>query len=322
MKIFITGGAGYIGSHVSLQLLNAGHEITIYDDLSLSSLKNIDKRAKFIKGSTLDISLLEKSLLDDIDLVIHLAGYKAARESMETPSKYSNNNINGSINLLNAMGKHSIKKLIFSSTAAVYGSPSYLPIDENHSLDPINFYGYTKLAIEDFIKWYGKLEKINYVIFRFFNAAGYDTNGRVKFVEQNPTNLLPIIMETANKTRKKMEVYGNTYDTHDGTGVRDYIHVSDLALAHEKAIDYLSKNNSDLITNLATGKGYSVLEIINRFEDLISIKINYDIVNKREGDLATMVALSKIAYDKLDWEPRFSDIDTILNSMWNIYKEF
>ena len=322
MKIFITGGAGYIGSHVSLQLLNAGHEVTIYDDLSLSSINKVDKRAKFIEGSTLDISLLEKSLSDNINLVIHLAGYKAAGESMEIPSKYSNNNINGSINLLNAMGKHGINKLIFSSTAAVYGSPSYLPIDENHSLDPINFYGYTKLVIEDFIKWYGKLEKINYVIFRFFNAAGYDINGRVKCIEQNPTNLLPIIMETANRMRKKMKVYGNTYDTHDGTGVRDYIHVSDLALAHEKAIDYLSKNNSDLITNLATGKGYSVHEIIDRFEDLISIKINYDIVNKREGDLATMVALSKIAYDKLAWEPRFSDIDTILNSMWNIYKEF
>ena len=322
MKIFITGGAGYIGSHVSLQLLNAGHEVTIYDDLSLSSINNVDKRAKFIEGSTLDISLLEKSLSDNINLVIHLAGYKAAGESMEIPSKYSNNNINGSINLLNAMGKHGINKLIFSSTAAVYGSPSYLPIDENHSLDPINFYGYTKLVIEDFIKWYGKLEKINYVIFRFFNAAGYDINGRVKCIEQNPTNLLPIIMETANRMRKKMKVYGNTYDTHDGTGVRDYIHVSDLALAHEKAIDYLSKNNSDLITNLATGEGYSVLEIINRFEDLISIKINYDIVNKRKGDLAMMVALSKIAYDKLGWEPCFSDIDTILNSMWNIYKEF
>ena len=321
MKIFITGGAGYIGSHVSLQLLNAGHEITIYDDLSLSSLKNIDKRAKFIKGSTLDISLLEKSLSDDIDLVIHLAGYKAARESMETPSKYSNNNINGSINLLNAMGKHSIKKLIFSSTAAVYGYPTYLPVDENHSLAPINFYGYTKLVIEDLIKWYGRLGIINYVIFRFFNAAGYDINGRVKCVEQNPNNLLPIIMETANKTRKKMKVYGDTYDTNDGTGVRDYIHVNDLASAHEKAIDYLSKNNGDLITNLATGEGHSVLEIINQVESLLFAKINYDIVEKREGDPASLVASSKIAYDKLSWEPCFSDMETILNSMWNIYKD-
>jgi len=237
MKIFITGGAGYIGSHVSIQLLDAGHEVTVYDDLSLGFKENIDERAKFVNGSTLDLYHLKKSLSDNFDLVIHLAAYKAAGESMELPSIYSNNNINGSVNLINVMLEHGIKNLIFSSTAAVYGYPSYLPIDENHALNPINFYGYTKLVVENLIQWYAKLGKLNYVIFRFFNAAGYDANGRIKRVEQNPANLLPIIMETANKTRKKVEVYGDTYDTADGTGVRDYIHVSDLALAHEKAID-------------------------------------------------------------------------------------
>jgi UDP-glucose 4-epimerase len=160
------------------------------------------------------------------------------------------------------------------------------------------------------------------VIFRFFNAAGYDDKGRIKRVEQNAANLLPIIMETANKIRKNVEVYGDTHDTADGTGVRDYIHVSDLALAHEKAIDYLSKKNSNLITNLATGKGYSVLEIIKRFEDLISTNIAYDVVKKREGDPASLVASSKIAYEELGWEPHFSKIDIILDSMWNIYKGF
>tara|TARA_B100001245_G_scaffold224723_1_gene198731 strand:+ start:8450 stop:9418 length:969 start_codon:yes stop_codon:yes gene_type:complete len=322
MKIFITGGAGYIGSHVSIQLLDAGHEVTVYDDLSLGFKENIDERAKFVNGSTLDLYHLKKSLSDNFDLVIHLAAYKAAGESMELPSIYSNNNINGSVNLINVMLEHGIKNLIFSSTAAVYGYPSYLPIDENHALNPINFYGYTKLVVENLIQWYAKLGKLNYVIFRFFNAAGYDANGRIKRVEQNPANLLPIIMETANKTRKRVEVYGDTYDTADGTGVRDYIHVSDLALAHEKAIDYLSEKNSNLITNLATGEGYSVLEIIKRVEDLISTKIIYDVVKKREGDPAVMIASSKIAYEELGWEPHFSRIDIILDSMWNIYKGF
>lgn len=322
MKIFITGGAGYIGSHVSIQLLDAGHEVTVYDDLLAGSKENIDEQAKFIKGSTLDLNHLKKSLSDNFDLVVHLAAYKAAGESMELPSKYSNNNINGSVNVLNVMLEHGIKNLVFSSTAAVYGYPSYLPIDENHALNPINFYGYTKLVIENLIQWYAKLGKLNYVIFRFFNAAGYDDKGRIKRVEQNAANLLPIIMETANKIRKNVEVYGDTHDTADGTGVRDYIHVSDLALAHEKAIDYLSKKNSNLITNLATGKGYSVLEIIKRFEDLISTNIAYDVVKKREGDPASLVASSKIAYEELGWEPHFSRIDIILDSMWNIYKGF
>ena len=320
MNIFITGGAGYIGSHVSMKLLNAGHDITIYDDLSLGFEENIDKRAVFIKGSTLDLKLLRNSLSDNIDLVIHLAAYKSAGESMELPLKYSNNNINGSINLLNVLVELGIKNLIFSSTAAVYGYPKYLPIDESHVLNPVNYYGYTKLTVENIIQWYAKLGKLNYVIFRYFNAAGYDIKSRIKCVEQNPANLLPIIMETANKTRKKMEVYGDTYDTSDGTGVRDYIHVSDLATAHEKAVDYLLENNNNLITNLATGEGYSVLEIINRVEDILSCKINYDIVNKREGDPSKVIASSNIAYDKLGWEPKFSDLETILQSMWNIYK--
>jgi UDP-glucose 4-epimerase len=258
---------------------------------------------------------------NDFDLVIHLAASKAAGESMALPSKYSNNNINGSVNLLNVILDLEIKNLIFSSSAAVYGSPNYIPIDESHDLNPINFYGYTKLVIENLIQWYAKLGKLNYVIFRYFNVAGYDTKGRIKYVEQNPANLLPIVMETANKSRKKMKIFGDSYDTTDGTGVRDYIHVSDLALAHEKAIDYLSERNSNLITNLSTGKGYSVLEIIKQFEDLLSTKIDYDIVKEREGDPAIMVASSTISYKELGWKPHFSKIEIILDSMWNIYKK-
>ena len=321
MKIFVSGGAGYIGSHVVIQLLDSGHKVTVYDDLSLGFKENVDDRAKFIKGSTLDIDHLKISMSDDFDLVIHLAAYKAAGESMEFPSKYSNNNINGSINLLNVILELGIKNIIFSSSAAVYGYPNYIPLDENHELSPINFYGYTKLVIENLIQWYAKLGKLNYVIFRFFNAAGYDIEGRIKCLEQNPQNLLPIVMETANKSRKEMEIFGDSYNTPDGTGVRDYIHVKDLARAHENAINYLSDQKSNLITNLATGEGHSVYEIISLVENLSGYNINYSISKKREGDAPVVIASSKFAYDKLNWKTKYSKIDTILDSMWNIYKD-
>ena len=321
MNIFMTGGAGYIGSHVVMQLLDAGHKVTVYDDLSLGFKENIDDRAKFIEGSTLDINHLKISMSEDFDLVIHLAAYKAAGESMILPSKYSSNNINGSINLLNSILELGIKNVIFSSTAAVYGYPNYIPVDENHELNPINFYGYTKLVIENLIQWYAKLGELNYVIFRFFNAAGYDIKGRIKCIEKNPANLLPIVMETANKSRKKMEIFGDSYDTPDGTGVRDYIHVSDLARAHENAINFLSNQKSNLITNLATGEGYSVYEIIKLAEKSSGVKINYHIANKRDGDPSVLIASSKLAYDELNWKPKYSKIDTILDSMWNIYKD-
>ena len=321
MKIFVSGGAGYIGSHVVIQLLDSGHKVTVYDDLSLGFKENVDDRAKFIKGSTLDIDHLKISMSDDFDLVIHLAAYKAAGESMEFPSKYSNNNINGSINLLNVILELGIKNIIFSSSAAVYGYPNYIPLDENHELSPINFYGYTKLVIENLIQWYAKLGKLNYVIFRFFNAAGYDIEGRIKCLEQNPQNLLPIVMETANKSRKEMEIFGDSYNTPDGTGVRDYIHVKDLARAHENAIDFLSDQESSLITNLATGEGHSVYEIISLVENLSGYKINYHISNKRQGDAPVVKASPKFAYNKLNWKTKYSKIDTILDSMWNMYKD-
>ena len=221
---------------------------------------------------------------------------------------------------MNTIGKYGIKNLIFSSTAAVYGYPTYLPLDENHSLAPINFYGYTKLVIEDLIKWYGKLGIINYVIFRFFNAAGYDINGRVKCVEQNPNNLLPIIMETANKTRKKMKVYGDTYDTNDGTCVRDYIHVNDLATAHVQAMNHISNTKEDIVVNLATGDGHSVLDVIHKAIEVSGNNIPYDIVERRTGDPGTVLAVSKKAFKLLNWTPGYSDLDTLIRSAWEVYR--
>ncbi|HIF28047.1 MAG TPA: UDP-glucose 4-epimerase GalE, partial [Candidatus Marinimicrobia bacterium] len=266
-----------------------------------------------------DNNCLKKSLVNEFDAVVHMAAFKAAGESMTNPGKYSQNNLNGTINLLNAMTELGVKDLIFSSTAAVYGYPNYLPVDEAHDLKPINFYGYTKLVIEQIMQWYADLTGLRYVALRYFNAAGYDITGRIRCIERNPANLLPIVMELASGRKESMEVFGNDYNTVDGTGVRDYIHVSDLATAHVKALDYLSKNKKCVTLNLATGTGYSVLEVIKKAEEISGKNITYDIVKRRPGDPAKLVATSKLAFDLLDWDPKYSSLETLLSSMWNIY---
>jgi UDP-glucose 4-epimerase len=321
MKIFVTGGAGYIGSHIVYELCDAGHEVTIYDDLSLGREENIDKRAVFVLGSTLDRPRLAKALSDkEFDAVIHLAAWKAAGESMERPEKYAENNIFGSMNLLNAVSDAGIKNFVFSSTAAVYGSPSYLPIDEKHPINPANYYGYTKVFVEDNLKWYSQLKGLNYAALRYFNAAGYDIDGRIKGKEKNPNNLLPIVMETACGEREKVQVYGDDYDTIDGTGVRDYIHVNDLATAHVLALKYLIENKKNLIVNLSTERGYSVLEAINKAKEITGKDIPYEIIGRREGDPDTVVASCKMANKLLNWKAKYSDLETILSTMWYIYK--
>jgi UDP-glucose 4-epimerase len=321
MKILITGGAGYIGSHVVYELCDVGHEVTIYDDMSLGREENIDKRAKFVLGSTLDNQQLYKALNDKgFDAVIHLAAWKAAGESMEKPGKYAVNNIIGSMNLLNTVGDAGIKNFVFSSTAAVYGSPSYLPIDEKHPVNPANYYGYTKVFVEENLKWYSQLKGLNYVALRYFNAAGYDVQGRIMGMEKNPNNLLPIIMETACGMRDKVQVYGNDYDTIDGTGVRDYIHVNDLATAHALALNYLVDKKKNLIVNLSTERGYSVLEAINEAKEITGKDIPYQIVGRRDGDLDKVIASFAKANKILNWKAKHSDLETILSTMWNIYK--
>jgi len=318
MKVLVTGGAGYIGSHVVLGLIENGYDVVILDDLSLGCLENIHEKAEFNKGSTLDETALNDVLSTEIDAVIHLAAFKAAGESMTHPEKYSRNNINGTMNLLNAMMTHDVKKFVFSSTAAVYGYPEYLPVDENHPLKPINYYGYTKLNIENSLKWYSDLRNLKFASLRYFNAAGYDLHGRVSGLEKNPQNLLPIVMEVAKGQRNSMDIFGDDYDTPDGTGVRDYIHVNDLASAHVKVLQYLEENDS-LTVNLATGDGYSVLDVINEAKTVSGREINYNIVGRREGDPAELIATSKKANEILDWFPQYSDLNTILNSMWDVY---
>ena len=318
MKILVTGGAGYIGSHVVLDLLEADHDVIILDDLSLGVELNIHSDAQFIFGSTLDNEALKVCFRDQVDAVIHLAAFKAAGESMTDPEKYSKNNISGTINLLNAMTDHGVHTFVFSSSAAVYGYPEYLPIDEDHPTDPINYYGFTKLVIESFLEWYGKLRGLKYVSLRYFNAAGYDPKGRILGLEQNPANLLPIVMEVASGVRDKMEVFGNDYDTPDGTGVRDYIHVSDLASAHVKALDYLQSGDS-IMVNLATGEGYSVLEVIEKAREITGHPIPYEITARREGDSAQLIATSESAGELLDWEPKLSDLESLLKTTWRVY---
>jgi UDP-glucose 4-epimerase len=318
MKVLVTGGAGYIGSHVVLDLINAGHNVVILDDMSLGCVENIHEKAEFTQGSTLDEAMLDGVLSENIDAVVHLAAFKAAGESMTNPEKYSRNNLNGATNVLNAMMKHDVKTFVFSSTAAVYGYPEYLPVDEAHPLKPINYYGYTKLAIEDILKWYGELKGLKFAALRYFNAAGYDVNGTLSGLEKNPQNLLPIVMEVASGQRKSMDVFGDDYETGDGTGIRDYIHVNDLASAHVSALEYLQENDS-LTVNLATGEGYSVMDVIKEAEAISGNKIKYKIVERRSGDPAELIATSKQANKLLNWAPKYSDLNTILKSMWNVY---
>lgn len=319
MKILVTGGAGYIGSHVVLELCEQGYEVNVLDDLSLGNQDSVDERATFIHGSTMNKTDLEKGL-KDVSAVIHLAAFKAAGESMINPGKYTQNNISGTLNLLDAMVSKGIDQFIFSSTAAVYGYPKYLPLDEDHPLKPINYYGFTKLEIERFLKWYGQLNGIKFVSLRYFNAAGYDTKGRITSREKNPANLLPIIMEVASGIRKKIHVFGKDYDTNDGTGVRDYIHVSDLATAHLKALDYL-KNQNQLIVNLATGECHSVMDVIHEVEYISEQKIPYEIVERRVGDPAKLYANSKLAFKALNWKPIHSDLSSLVKTTFQVYNQ-
>ena len=318
-SVLVIGGAGYIGSHVVLELCEKGYNVTVFDNLSTGHESNVDYRAQFIKGDILSNINLQSAFNQYYDAVFHFAALKAAGESMLKPEEYATTNITGTINILNSMIDCDVKNIIFSSTAAVYGMPEYLPIDENHPLEPINFYGFTKLKIEKMLHWYSQLKGIRYATLRYFNAAGYDLDGRIQGLEKNPANLIPIVMETALGRRNSLNVFGNNYDTLDGTGIRDYIHVTDLATAHISSLEYIKNKKNNLILNLSTGEGHSVLEVIKTAEKITGNKILYKIVDKRDGDPPKMVAVSKLAKNKISWVCEYSNIETILNSMWNVY---
>lgn len=318
-KILVTGGAGYIGSHIVQLLCDLGHDVLVFDNLSLGREENIDPRARFFKGDILKESDLKQALTNPIDIVFHFAAWKAAGESMVKPEKYAKNNIWGTLNLLNHVVEAGVQYFVFSSSAAVYGAPQYLPIDERHPLNPENYYGYTKLAIEENLRWYSKIKNLRYAALRYFNATGYDINGKIRGKEKNPANLSPIVMETAAGIRKSMQVFGNDYDTPDGTCIRDYIHVSDLATAHVKAMEYLLKENQNLTVNLGTGKGHSVLEVIETARKVTGREIPYQITDRRPGDPANLVASCDLAEQLMGWKAQYSDLETIFETMKKVY---
>tara|TARA_Y100001968_G_scaffold130908_1_gene119484 strand:- start:218 stop:1204 length:987 start_codon:yes stop_codon:yes gene_type:complete len=319
-KVLVVGGAGYIGAHIVDLLCDLGYSVIVYDNLSSGFKENLNKNAIFIHGDTLDEKKIETVFEKyDINSIVHLAAYKAADESMLALNKYSKNNIIGSLNVISCAIKYNVRNFIFSSTAAVYGNPTCNPIDENHPVIPINHYGFTKLYIEKYLRWISDLGKINYVALRYFNAAGYSKKkDLIKFKEKNPQNLLPIVMEVANNKRNKMKVFGNDYNTKDGTCIRDYIHVLDLASAHIKALHYLNNNCHSTIINLSTGNGNSVLDVIGVAEKITNNKINYNFSNRREGDPPILISTNNKAKKELGWSPKYS-IEEIISSMWNIY---
>lgn len=321
MRLLITGGAGYIGSHVVLHALDSGYDVTVFDDLSTGTRKNINKKTQFIQGSTTsrsDLSNLFKK--NKYDAVIHLAASKAAGESMLFPSKYAQNNIVGGLNLINASCEYNIKKFIFSSSAAVYGEPKNNPIDESHPLLPKNYYGFTKLFIENNLKWYSNLRGMRFASLRYFNAAGYDLKKRVPSLEVDTQNLIPQVMETAVGIRPNINVYGDDYNTKDGTGVRDYVHVVDLAKAHISSIKYINNMDKDLTINLGSGTGYSVLDIIKKVEEISKKNIRYCIVDRRRGDPDTLIAKADLAKTLIGWDGKYSCLDIIIKSTWEMYK--
>ena len=317
-RILVAGGAGYIGSHVQKQLLEDGFEVAVFDDLSSGDRKNILPGAAFIEGNILDKAALNAAMRQEIDGVVHLAAKKAVGESMVKPELYAEHNISGSINILNAMAENGVKHIVFSSSAAVYGMPEYVPIDEDHRIAPINYYGYTKVAIEENMRWYARLGKLNYAALRYFNAVGYAADKSITGKERNPQNLMPIIMEAATGKREKFSIFGNDYDTPDGTCIRDYVHVSDLARAHTLALKKLMCGGASFAVNLGTGKGTSVKEIVDAAEKVIGRKLNYDYAPRRAGDPAVLTAKADRAGEILGWVPEYTDIEEIIRTVWNL----
>ena len=321
MHVLVIGGAGYIGSHVVKELLKNNVKVTVFDDLSTGQEINLFPSAHFINGTILDTDALGRAMCQNVDAVIFLAGKKAVGESMQNPAKYANTNLIGVINVLNTMAECSVKKIIFSSSAAVYGTPSYLPMDEKHPLNPLSFYGFTKLETERLLEWYDRLKGIRFVALRYFNAVGYDADGDIKGLEKNSQNLLPIVMEVACKKRSILNIFGNDYDTPDGTCIRDYIHVTDLATGHWKALQYLNDGGKSDSINLGTGKGISVMEMVQKTEEVIGHKITTAFDSRRPGDPDVVEASAKKAKEILGWEAEHSSLENIIQTTWNVYKK-
>jgi len=314
MNVLVTGGAGYIGSHTCLELLNEGHKIVVVDNLDNSNEESLN-RVREITGKELDfykIDLLDKDAFDEVfqhnsfDAVIHFAGLKAVGESVSMPLKYYHNNITGTLFLLELMKKYKVYKLAFSSSATVYGDPKSVPILENFSTGATNPYGRTKLMIEEILQdLYRSDNKFNIALLRYFNPVGAHKSGKIGEDPNGiPNNLVPYVTQVAIDKLECLSVYGDDYNTKDGTGVRDYIHVVDLALGHLKALEKLNFAPGVITLNLGTGTGYSVLEVIKAFESASGKKIKYKIVSRRAGDIAQCYCDPNFAKRELGWEAK------------------
>lgn len=320
MSILVLGGAGYIGSHTVYELIERGKDVVIVDNLQTGFEELIHPKAKFYKGDLRDEKFLNQVFEDEeIGGVIHFAANSLVGVSMKEPLDYYDNNVYGMIVLLKAMKNHGIKHIVFSSTAATYGESKKVPIEEDDGTIPTNPYGETKLTMEHMMKWCVSAYDMSFVALRYFNACGAHPNGLIGELHNPETHLIPIILQVALGQREAINVFGNDYDTKDGTCIRDYIHVCDLADAHIKALNYLLDGNPSQIINLGNGEGYSVLDIINAVKEVTKKDIKVNICERRAGDPAKLIANNKKALNILEWSPRYTDINQIIFTAWNFY---
>lgn len=317
MAVLVTGGAGYIGSHTVAELLARGEEVVIVDSLETG-------HQEAVLGGTLHIGdIRDSAFLDSvfakhsIDAVIHFAAYSLVGESMSNPAKYYDNNVHGTLVLLEAMHKHHVSRIVFSSTAATYGEPERTPIQETEATNPTNVYGETKLTMERMMRWFDQAHDIRYVSLRYFNAAGAHENGKIGEDHRPETHLIPLVLQTALGQRKEMKVFGSDYPTPDGTCIRDYIHVSDLADAHVLAVEYLRGGGRSDVFNLGSGNGFSVLEVIQTAERVTGRSIPTVTEERRAGDPAVLIASADKAKSILGWSPKRDDLNVLIESAWN-----
>lgn len=321
MAILVLGGAGYIGSHTALELVKAGNEVVIADNLVTGYRKAIPEGAKFYEGDLRDSDFLDNLFHQEkIDAVIHFAAYSLVGESVTNPLKYYDNNLYGTKVLLEAMVKNNVGKIVFSSTAATYGEPENIPILESDRTCPTNPYGETKLAMEKMFKWTAEAHGLRYVSLRYFNACGADESGTIGEAHNPESHLIPLILQVPNGKRETISIYGTDYDTPDGTCIRDYIHVTDLAQAHILAVQYLNNGGESDIFNLGNGVGYSVREVIETARKVTGHPIPATETSRRAGDPARLVASSEKAKKILGWKPVHDSLEEIISSAWNWHK--
>lgn len=321
MAILVCGGAGYIGSHTVYELIKRNETVVVIDNLQTGHEKAVHPQAKFYYGDIRDKEILAKCFAEnEIEAVVHFAANSLVGESMSEPLKYFNNNVYGMQVLLESMSGHKVDKIVFSSTAAVYGEPKRVPISEEDETLPTNAYGETKLAMEKMMKWVDKANGIRFVSLRYFNAAGAAPGGSIGEDHTPETHLVPLILQVPNGKREHITVFGEDYATPDGTCIRDYIHVVDLADAHIKALEYLRQGNGSNIFNLGNGCGFSVKEMINAAKNAAKQDIKVVLGKRRAGDPAQLIASNDKARRVLGWSPRYTNIEEIIKTAWDWHK--